>query len=134
MNKHSTNIFSIRSDIMYTVKSGNKVMIAGATVENNIFKRRILTVCTVFLSILCCVIIAKNHSYAAYNDSARILCYRPVEVKEGDSLWSIAKDNMTEEWKSTGAYVKAIKEFNSMESNNIYAGTYISIPYYDEPH
>ena len=62
-----------------------------------LLKGRILTVCTVFLSILCCVIIAKNHSYAAYNDSARILCYRPVEVKEGDSLWSIAKDNMTEE-------------------------------------
>ena len=40
---------------MYTVKSGNKVMIAGATVENNIFKRRILTVCTVFtVNIMLC--------------------------------------------------------------------------------
>jgi len=99
--------------------------------KENMVIRRVLFGCVVFLSIICCILIIKNNSYAANEPSERTLCYRPILVEPGDSLWSIASDNMTEEWGSIDKYVKAIKEFNNLDTFDIYAGTYISIPYYD---
>lgn len=62
--------------------------------------------------------------------------YKVVEVEEGDSLWSIAKDNMSSEPDSSGftdiyQYIHEIKKCNNMRSNQINAGCYLMIPYYE---
>ena len=61
--------------------------------------------------------------------------YKVVEVKAGDSLWSIAKENMSDESNYSGftdiyQYVHEIKKCNNMKSNQINAGCYLMIPYY----
>lgn len=62
--------------------------------------------------------------------------YKVVEVKDGDSLWSIAKKNMNTASNHSGftdiyQYIHEIKECNNMNSNQITTGCYLMIPYYD---
>lgn len=94
-------------------------------------KRRVVVLAMVILSVLCSVLIVKDNSYAQSESTGRTLCYKPVYVQEGDSVWSIARENYTEEWSSTANYVEAILEFNNMTDGYLYSGSYLSIPYYD---
>lgn len=96
--------------------------------KNNL-KKEIVAVMGIVILIIS-VFCIKNNLYAAHELSDKTICYKPVLVEKGDSLWSIAKENMTEEWGSTKDYVVAIQKFNNIEGSSIAAGTYISIPYY----
>ena len=62
--------------------------------------------------------------------------YKVVEIKAGDSLWSIAKENMSDELNHSGftdiyQYIHEIKKCNNMKSNQINAGCYLMVPYYN---
>ena len=59
------------------------------------------------------------------------MTYQSIQIKSGDTIWSIAETWKTDEWKDTRAYVKEIKEINNLTSDTIHAGNYLVIPYYD---
>ena len=68
-------------------------------------------------------------------ESANDIQYKVVEIKNGDSLWSIAKENM-DNTNDTGfiniyQYIHEIKRCNNMKSNQINAGCYLMVPYYN---
>ena len=61
--------------------------------------------------------------------------YKVVEIKDGDSLWSIAKENM-DNTNDSGfiniyQYIHEIKRCNNMKSNQVNAGCYLMVPYYN---
>ena len=56
--------------------------------------------------------------------------YTSVQVKQGDSLWSIANAYMTAECGDVSDYVDEIKELNHLNDDAIHAGEYILVPYY----
>lgn len=57
--------------------------------------------------------------------------FKSIQIDKGDTLWSIAKENMdTEHYKNTSEYVEEIKTMNSLASDQIVAGRYIIVPYY----
>lgn len=59
--------------------------------------------------------------------------YKSIEVAKGDTLWSIAKNNMdSQHYKNTREYVAEVKKLNSLPTDNIVAGSYIIVPYYSE--
>ena len=63
------------------------------------------------------------------------ILYKVVEIKAGDSLWSIAKENMSDGLNHSGftdiyQYIHEIKKCNNMKSNQINAGCYLMVPYY----
>ncbi len=58
-------------------------------------------------------------------------CYKSITISNGDSLWSIAKDNMDEEqYPSIYSYIKEVKQINSLHTNSINYGECLIIPYY----
>ena len=68
-------------------------------------------------------------------ESANDIQYKVVEIKNGDSLWSIAKENM-DNTNDSGfiniyQYIHEIKRCNNMKSNHINAGCYLMVPYYN---
>ena len=68
-------------------------------------------------------------------ESANDRQYKVVEIKNGDSLWSIAKENM-DNTNDSGfiniyQYIHEIKRCNNMKSNQINAGCYLMVPYYN---
>lgn len=50
-------------------------------------------------------------------------------VKQGETLWSIAKSYNSVYYKNTKEYVEAIKDCNNLYGDEIYAGTSLIIPY-----
>ena len=57
--------------------------------------------------------------------------YKSIQIQKGDTLWSIATENMdVNYYKNTSEYVKEIKTINALVSDRVTAGNYIIIPYY----
>lgn len=68
-------------------------------------------------------------------ESANDIQYKVVEIKDGDSLCSIAKENM-DNTNDSGfiniyQYIHEIKRCNNMKSNQVNAGCYLMVPYYN---
>lgn len=55
-----------------------------------------------------------------------------VKVEEGDTLWSIAKEHYTREYKDVKAYIKEIKRVNGLSTDMIHEGRYLVVPCYIE--
>ena len=53
--------------------------------------------------------------------------YRSVEIKEGDSLWNIARQYKKGSHMSTEEYVKELKRMNSLRSDTIHTGQFLTI-------
>lgn len=56
--------------------------------------------------------------------------YTSVEVEYGDTLWGIASNYMTEEYRSLQDYIEEIKTLNGLRSDMIRSGQFLVIPYY----
>lgn len=60
--------------------------------------------------------------------------YTSIEIKKGDSLWSIASAYREGSGMSTKEYLKELKKINQIIADDIQAGDSITIVYYaDEP-
>ena len=60
-----------------------------------------------------------------------LLVIRSIEISSGDTLWSIAEDNMDARYyRHTADYVAEVKRMNSLDTDQIIAGSYLIIPYY----
>lgn len=98
--------------------------------QRKIRSHRIAILVVALVVAMAVLIFQKNNSIKVSAQSDKELYYKSIQVREGDTLWSIAEENMTDEWNSTRSYVDAIKKLNQKNSDSIYAGMYISIPYY----
>lgn len=56
--------------------------------------------------------------------------YKEIVILQGDSLWNIAKKNMSDKYDIRYLVYK-LKEFNDMETAQIYSGDIIKIPIMD---
>lgn len=55
-----------------------------------------------------------------------------VYIDHGDSLWGIASRYYTEQNNSMKDYLNEIKECNHLSDDNVRAGQYIIVPYYEK--
>ena len=72
----------------------------------------------------------KNNVLVASAQSQRELYYTSVSIEEDDTLWSIATEYYSDEYKSVSEYVNEIKELNDLGSDKITSGFNILVPYY----
>jgi len=59
------------------------------------------------------------------------LQYKIIEINEGDSLWSIAEENMSPGFHDIRDYIQEIRDCNQLSTDQIYAGSYLMLPYYE---
>lgn len=90
------------------------------------------------LIVICSCIFGSSFSSAHESEGTepvRTKCYKSIQVQAGDSLWSIARDNMTNEYDSIDEYLDEIADINHisyMNMDSIQEGTYLTIAYYNE--
>ncbi len=58
--------------------------------------------------------------------------YKSVLIKDGDTLWSVAKEYCTDDYSSTQEYIDELIELNDLSSDIIHAGQHLVIAYYDK--
>ena len=110
------------------------------------YGRRSNPVCTGFLAVLficmICVIVlsvtvpaAANESAAAAQKDPACKYYKSILIEKGDTLWTIAERYISEEYASKTNYIEEVKHMNNLRTDEIHAGNYLVIPYYDDaPH
>ena len=57
--------------------------------------------------------------------------YREYQIEKGDTLWSIAEDEMGPGWSDIREYVYEVEVLNGIEGDNLTAGNYLQLPYYE---
>ena len=57
--------------------------------------------------------------------------YKCVMVEQNDCLWDIADRYMGRGYADKRAYVEEVRQINHLESDELYFGTYLCVPYYE---
>ncbi len=76
-------------------------------------------------------IISMISGFSNLKDNRNISEYRTVNVIEGDTLWNIAKENISEK-EDVRDYIYIIRKVNNLESANIHSGDQLLIPIYEK--
>lgn len=85
-----------------------------------------------FIIIMIFVIGSCLTGFAKFNpkDSGHEKYYTSITIKEGDTLWTIAEENKTPEYRNSKEYIKEVCEMNHLTSYNITEGKHLVIPHY----
>lgn len=59
--------------------------------------------------------------------------FKVVQVEADDTLWSIAEENISEEYHSIEEYIEEVKSINNLTGDKIYSGGSLVVPYYASP-
>lgn len=96
-------------------------------------KRQILFTLVMFVTILATICIVTNCLKAnqANASTAREenVCYKTIQVEEGDSLWTLADEYMGNSSFDRQQYIDEVKEMNHLTDDTIESGAYLMIPY-----
>ncbi len=57
--------------------------------------------------------------------------YREYQIEKGDTLWSIAEDEMGPGWSDIREYIYEVEVLNGIEGDSLTAGNYLQLPYYE---
>lgn len=57
--------------------------------------------------------------------------YTSIEIQEGDSLWTIARQYSVKSGKATKDYVRELKKMNGLGEDTIHAGSFLTVFYYE---
>lgn len=97
-------------------------------VRKNIF---LLTLSITFILILAAFLITSFSTQASdHQHQPSYKYYKSIMISDGDTLWSIAAQNMDSHYEHAADYVAEVKRMNSLETDRIIAGNYLIIPYY----
>lgn len=66
-----------------------------------------------------------------YASSSQEKLFTSIEVKEGDTLWSIAGEYMSPEYNDKRDFIKEVQQMNHITGSVIRTGSHLLIPYYD---
>ena len=56
--------------------------------------------------------------------------YTSIEIRNGDSLWSIADRYVKDSGMTTAQYVRQLKNMNRLTEDTILTGQYLTVAYY----
>lgn len=103
--------------------------------RRNRTNRRISLVLLTFIVIVLGMLIGTNLLNSSHISASREyekeLYYKTIEVKEGDTLWTIADEYMDGEFDNKEDYINEIREINHVHDDTIHAGAYLTVPYYE---
>lgn len=57
--------------------------------------------------------------------------YKEYQIEDGDSLWSIAEDEMGAGWSDVREYIYEVEVLNGIDGDHLTAGNYLQLPYYE---
>ncbi len=81
------------------------------------------------------VIISLSISFNASAETTSIDTHKfftSIEVKEGDTLWSIATKYISPEYQNINTYIDELKQMNNLKDDTIHAGNCIIVSYYNK--
>ena len=88
------------------------------------------------LAAVVCVILFSNKNIASADETGNNVTltkyYKTITIEKGDTLWSIANEYMSGEYRTTKEYVKELRSMNGLHSDNITSGEKLVVAYFAE--
>lgn len=114
-----------RDDLSMNLKKVNKKVIEKVNKE-------VLIACLVCLAALCMItiFIVTDKTVASASTMKAEKYVKSIQIEAGDTLWGIAKENITKEYNSIEEYIEEIMNSNGLTSDLIHEGQYLIVPYY----
>lgn len=111
-----------KSHLIYLTKDKERVVIS----------KKLLMALITIIAVLMLIILFRDRSMeTTYAKQPQNKYYKSIMIERGDSLWSIAKENIDYDYyKSINEYIQDIKRMNSLKSDKLISGRNIIIPYY----
>ena len=119
--------------------SQNPYMKSDLRIKNNKIKRQkeltkhiALTLCTILIISILAITFGSFLSKAkdTNSDVPTYKYFTSIQVKTGDSLYSIANEYIDQSMQSMDSYMNEVIHMNSLDSDTIHAGQYLIVPYY----
>ncbi len=96
---------------------------------------------TVMMALLAVILISGCFLYANFLSSAhdsnreapmkKFKYYKSIVIQPGDTLWNLADEYITVDYGSVTEYIDDLKNMNHLNSDDIQAGQYLIVAYYD---
>ncbi|MCL2051896.1 MAG: LysM peptidoglycan-binding domain-containing protein [Lachnospiraceae bacterium] len=101
--------------------------------QRELQRNKTLFVIALLLVIFFSVTYGRIFAYAGTKSNEQVFkYYTSIEVKYGETLWSIAEQNMSGHYPDIYAYIKEVKKINHLPDDDLRAGQYIVIPYFSD--
>ena len=92
---------------------------------------RVIVIMMIFLAaVLLLLHFTANRTEAEKVNVPTYKYYTSIEVDQGESLWSIASDHMSPEYRDIYDYMSEIASINHLHGDQLDRGQRIIIPYY----
>ncbi len=99
--------------------------------RRRLVRRRFLTGCFVMLLFVTILTGRSMLTSMAEEESMAVSpYYHSVEIQDGDNLWKIARQYKKGSHMSTEEYIRELKRMNSLRSDTIHKGQYLTVVYY----
>jgi len=107
-------------------------------IQNNKYRRQRALRRHIFISILSlwsaiilafCIFSIQTDAKDA-SEVIEIKYYTSIEVKSGDTLWTIASEYMGGHYGAKSDYIEEVMHMNALKDETIYTGQHLVIPYY----
>lgn len=97
-------------------------------------QRSILAIVFIFLVAVGILLGTKMNTFASSDKDIASYhkYYKSIQIESGDTLWTIADDNIAGFNIEKNDYIKEVCEINEISKDNIHAGDYIVVPYYSQ--
>ncbi|CDA97545.1 putative uncharacterized protein [Lachnospiraceae bacterium CAG:215] len=63
------------------------------------------------------------------NKTVGSTCYKSIEIEQGDTLWELAEEYMTDDYLSVQEYVQDLKRMNHLTDDTIISGQHLIVAY-----
>jgi LysM repeat protein len=94
-------------------------------------KKRIWIIgAAILVAVVLFSVLSITKTVTAQREGNRAKLVTSIEVKNGDTLWSIASNFISDEYNDMNEYISEIKDSNGMASDDIRVGNFIIVPYY----
>lgn len=98
---------------------------------NFVSDKKITIIVAIIVTVVLYVAISHPGESKADAKTASTKLFTCITVQEGDTLWTIAEDYMTEEYSSIQDYIDEVVRMNDIkDASDIKAGSNIAVPYY----
>ena len=95
-------------------------------------KRQLLAAFFTFCMIVIISFVVCGFSSNAKTETEDEVCkyYKSVMIEKGDTLWSIASQNMNSGDNDISSYIEEVMRMNGLQDDRITEGMYLVIPYF----
>ena len=108
-----------------------KALINRQNRKRQVRRHRSALIVSLFMIITVSILLISFSTEANDTTQSEYKYYTSIQIREGDTLWSIANVNFDPaHYKDINEYVSEVMKLNTLYSDDIVAGHYVIVPYY----